>query len=440
MTARKPGLVRPPEAAGNPGGGPAIPMSDPPSPVLAAVASELTRERPSGLSRDWSLESVATWLYTEGRFIADPMTMTEALMERLDAAGAHIDRLRISCGTLHPQLAAVGLSWSREDGARFWSGAHGVQQTDAYIGSPIEHVHRHGTLLHHRVDLAAQDDEHPIWQELRASGVRDYLALPMVFADRSINVLTVATCDPKGFCAADVSLMQALTHLLTPHMELLVMRRTVLGLLDTFVGRRISERILQGQVKRGDGEKISAAFWYSDLRGFTALSETLPTDQLLRLLNDYYEYCAAAAAARGGEILQFIGDAILIVFEIKDPARTANVCTAALDAAVDAFDTIAVLNNRRRRARMPIIEFGLGLHLGTVTHANVGAPNRLAFNVVGPAVNMTARIQDMTKRLQIPLLMSGDFAQRVTLPLESVGHHALRGIAAAPELFRLREG
>ena len=416
-------------------------MSDyTPSPVLAAVAAELARERLSGPSHDdWSLESVATWLYTEGRFIADPMTMTEVLMEKLDAAGARIDRLRISCGTLHPQLVAVGLSWTREDGARFWSGAHGVQQTDAYIGSPIQHVHQHATPLRQRIDPRPQEDEHPIWQELRSTGIRDYLAMPMVFADRTVNVMTVSTREPEGFSDDDVARLLALTNLLTPHMELLVMRRTVLGLLDTFVGKRISERILQGQVKRGDGEKISAAFWYSDLRGFTALSETQPVDQMLRLLNDYYEYCAAAAAARGGEILQFIGDAILIVFEIKDPARTDEVCAAALDAAVDAFDTIAVVNNRRRRAGQPIIEFGLGLHLGTVTHANVGAPNRLAFNVVGPAVNMTARIQGMTKELQIPLLMSQDFAQRVTLPVESVGRHDLRGIARSQELFRLSE-
>ena len=409
------------------------------SPVLAAVAAELARERLFGPSHDWSLESVATWLYTEGRFIADPMTMTEVLVEKLDAAGARIDRLRISCGTLHPQLAAVGLSWTREDGARFWSGAHGVQQTDAYIGSPIQHVHQNATPLHQRIDPAPQDGEHPIWQELRAAGIRDYLAMPMIFADRTVNVMTVSTRDPEGFSDDDVARLLALTNLLTPHMELLVMRRTVLGLLDTFVGKRISQRILQGQVKRGDGEKISAAFWYSDLRGFTALSETLPVDQMLRLLNDYYEYCAAAAAARGGEILQFIGDAILIVFEIKDPARTAEVCAAALDAAVDAFDTIAVGNNRRRRARQPTIEFGLGLHLGTVTHANVGAPNRLAFNVVGPAVNMTARIQEMTKSLLIPLLMSGEFAQQVPQPVQSVGRHDLRGIAKAQELFRLRE-
>ena len=155
-------------------------------------------------------------------------------------------------------------------------------------------------------------------------------------------------------------------------------------------------------MKRGDGDRIEAAFWYSDLRGFTALSESLSATQLLQLLNEYFENCAAAAAARGGEILQFIGDAILIVFEIKRPQDEAAVCDAALDAAIDAFASIAVVNHRRRNTGLPEIEFGLGLHIGTVTHANVGSPNRLAFNVVGPAVNKTARLQSMTKEAGVP--------------------------------------
>ncbi len=406
-------------------------------PLQASLAQD--RERLIGPVRGWSLASVATWLLTEGRCIADPRQFAETLMERLEAAGARIDRIRISCRTLHPQLVSIGMSWTREGGALFWSGEHGVQESDAYIGSPIQHVHIQGTALHQRVALVRADEEHTLWAELRADGIRDYLALPMVFSDRIVNVMTVATRDPKGFSDDDVARLLALSNLLAPHIELLAMQRTALGLLDTFVGKRISERILQGQVKRGDGEQISAAFWYSDLRGFTALSETLPTDQLLRLLNEYYEYCAAAAAARGGEILQFIGDAILIVFEITDPARTGEVCDAALDAAIDAFDTIAVVNNRRRRSGLPVIEFGLGLHVGTVTHANVGSPNRLAFNVVGPAVNRTARIQGMTKELNIPLLMSRAFARAVHLPLQSVGLHDLRGVAKAQELFRLKE-
>lgn len=396
-------------------------------------------EKLFGPSRGWSLAPVATWLLTDGRLMTDARELVTALIARLETAGARIDRLRISSSTLHPQLAALGVSWSRGQEVQLWTGQHGVLNTEAYIGSPMQFVHENRQPLHRSIDMQTDPEEHAIWQEMRAEGLRDYLALPMVMSNDSVSAITIATRDAAGFDGDDVARFTALANLLIPQVELLVALRTTLDLLDTFVGKRISGRILQGQVKRGDGEKISAAFWYSDLRGFTALSESLPTDQLLKLLNDYYEYCAAAAASRGGEILQFIGDAILIVFEIKDPARTADVCKAALDAAIDAFDTIAVVNNRRRRARQPVVEFGLGLHLGTVTHANVGAPNRLAFNVVGPPVNMTARIQSKTKKLGIPLLMSSDFARLVDLPITSVGLQELRGIATPQELFRLAE-
>jgi adenylate cyclase len=217
--------------------------------------------------------------------------------------------------------------------------------------------------------------------------------------------------------------------------EIIHGRRLTLGLLNAFIGPRISERILAGQVKRGDGDRIHAAFWYSDLRRFTDLSETLPAQDLLDLLNTYFEHCAAAAASRGGEILQFIGDAILIVFEIRRPEDEAMVCEAALDAAVDAFDAIAVANHRRRRAGQPEIEFGLGLHVGTVTHANVGAPDRLAFNVVGPAVNKTARIQSLAKSTGTPLLLSEEFAAHVRRPLREVGEFDLRGLAGRQRIY-----
>jgi len=393
-----------------------------------------------GPTSGWSLEPVAHWLLTVGRFITDSIRLTEQLLARLDAAGAHIDRLRISCSTLHPQLAAIGLGWERGGRAQFWYGEHGVERSEAYIGSPVDHVHSTASPLHQRVEPVEQPGEHPIWRDLRQASMRDYLALPLVFSNGAVNVLTLATRQPQGFDADDVARLQALANLIAPLFELMVTRRTELGLLDTFVGKRVSERILDGQVRRGDGDQITAAFWYSDLRGFTALSESLPTAQVLRLLNDYFEHCAAAAAARGGEILQFIGDAILIVFEIWRDDQRASVCRAALEAAIDAFDTLAVVNDRRRRAGEPQVEFGLGLHVGTVTHGNVGAPNRLAFNVVGPAVNMTARIQDMTKTFQVPLLMSAEFAREVDRPVTSVGRHALRGIATAQELFRLANG
>lgn len=403
------------------------------------AATSGTQERLFGPAEGWSLVPVGLWLLTEGRISLDPREFLTALMQRLDDAGACIDRVMISSNTLHPQLVALGVVWTRAGGIELRSGRHGVQETDSYRGSPMQFVRSQGEMFRRRLDDSLDEQDHTLLHDIRAEGMTDYVALPMVFASGTINTITLATAAPQGFSDHDLLRLRALSNLLAPMVEIINLRRTTLGLLSTFVGRRISERILQGQVKRGDGERIEAAFWYSDLRGFTALSESLPTGEVLQLLNDYFEACAAAASPRGGEILQFIGDAILMVFEIRRPEDEAAVCESALDAAIDAFAAIAVVNHRRRRSGQARIEFGLGLHLGNVTHANVGSPDRLSFNVVGPAVNMTARIQEMTKETGVPLLLSAEFARLIQRPLRSVGQYDMRGIAKRNELFTVVE-
>ncbi len=388
-----------------------------------------------GPSGGWSLEPVANWLFGEGRRVNDPVKLIEGLAQQLDRAGARVDRMAVMSRTLHPQFVGWSVYWTRSKGAWRASLEHGARESDAFIGSPVQIVQQQQRPVRLRITPQPQEGEHSLLPDLRRDGMTDYVALPMPFGREMTNVLTAATAGPAGFTDADIERLAALARLLSPFVEIIAVRRTTLGLLDTFVGPRISERIFQGQVKRGDGDRIVAAFWYSDLRGFTNLSETLATADLLQLLNDYFELCAAAAAARGGEILQFIGDAILIVFEIGKAGARAQVCEAALDAAIDAFDSVAMANHRRRRAGQAEIRFGLGLHVGTVTHANVGAPGRLAFNVVGPAVNLTARIQAMTKDLGEPLLLSAEFAALIQRPLRAVGHHDLRGVASAQALF-----
>jgi adenylate cyclase len=392
-----------------------------------------------GPAEGWSLAPVAHWLFTRGRLIAEPVAFLDGLAAQLDAAGARIDRIRITTGTLHPQVLAWGMFWNRGAGAQLWTGAHGILETDAYVGSPAQFVREQHGPLRRRLEGLVEGRDHTVLHEMRAEGLTDYFAQPLVFSNEAFNFFAVATSAPQGFSDADLERLAALARLLGAVVEILFWRRLSLGLLDVFVGPRTSERILKGQVKRGDGDRIDAAFWYSDLRGFTRLSESLEPARLLALLNDYFESCAAAAAPRGGEILQFIGDAILIVFEIREGKDEAAVCEAALDAAVDAFAAVAVVNHKRRRSGEPPIEFGLGLHVGTVTHANVGAPYRLAFNVVGPAVNKTARIEALTKEAGAPLLMSREFARRVARPLRSIGSFDLRGVAGTQELFALQE-
>jgi len=401
---------------------------------------ELSRRGLLGSDEGWSLAPVGAWIMIEGRHIVDPRILLETLASRLNAAGAQVGRLGFVVRTIHPQLAAWGCYWSQAGGSEIFTGRHGTPNSDAYVGSPVQHVYENHRSYRRRLEALDAERDPVLLHELRAEGMTDYYAMPLWLGSGEVNFMTVATARAGGFSDDDLDRFEALANLLAPLIEALQARRMTLGLLEAFVGPRIGERIMNGQVKRGDGDRIEAAFWYSDLRGFTGLSELLPARQLLDLLNEYFESCAAAAEARGGEILQFIGDAVLIVFEIAHPEAAGKVCEAALDAAIDAFSAVAVANHRRRRAGLPQIEFGLGLHLGEVTHANVGSPARLAFNVVGPAVNRTARIQALTKETGVPLLLSDEFAARVRHPLRSLGTHDLRGLAGAHEVFTVQKG
>jgi len=173
------------------------------------------------------------------------------------------------------------------------------------------------------------------------------------------------------------------------------------------------------------------------LRNFTHLTETLPAEQILEMLNEYFEFVSAAVTARGGEILRFIGDAMLIVFPIDEKMCNQTACNAAIDAAIDAQSTLETRNHRRRRHNQPEIEFGVGLNIGEVIYGNVGAPDRLDFTVMGPAVNRTSRLESLTKELGCNILFSEKFADLVETPSEFLGQHEMKGIAEPQAVYAL---
>jgi adenylate cyclase len=204
-------------------------------------------------------------------------------------------------------------------------------------------------------------------------------------------------------------------------------------LLDTYVGRQSGGRVLEGQIQRGTGETIRAVIWLCDLRGFTGLSETLPRDELIDLLNCYFGPMCDAVMAEGGEVLKFIGDAMLAIFPIK--ADTSGICGAALMAAERAQAALVEENRRREGLSLPRIEYGLALHVGDVLYGNIGSDTRLDFTVIGPAVNLTARIESMCRQLGRPLLLSSDFVKAGGIAALSLGAFPLRGVGVEQEIF-----
>lgn len=386
----------------------------------------------------WPLAPIIDWLYSADAKIPDAQLFLEQFSKRLIDVGAPVNRFRYSFWTIHPQLAAISYIWEKgRPGIEMFEVPHGIRETSSFIGSPAQAVDNSGKPARYHLEKLDLSKEHPVLAEVAAMGATDYLGIPLTAVNGEFQSAFVSTDRPGGFTDCDIAKLIRLADFLQPKLDVLSAYRSAVELLNTYVGQRTGQRILNGQIKRGDGETIKAALWFSDLRDFTELSENLPADELLALLNSYFEFVFNAVDAHGGEVLRFIGDAMLIVFTEEAAGSLEMACEAALSAAEEAFANLAKLNERRFGEGKPEIRFGVGLHKGTVIYGNVGAPSRLDFTVMGPAVNRTARLESLTKELACPMLFSREFAQYTGRSVTSHGYHHLKGVAAPQEVLSL---
>jgi len=387
----------------------------------------------------WPIAQVIEWLQTDGRFAPTVPFLLEALSKKLVEVGAPIWRVMIGYRTLHPKVAAEGAIWTRgQDAVVRRRSDHGIWTREEYIGSPVEQVYEKKGPIRWRLDNLDPEKDHTVLQEIKAAGGTDYFGQYFSFAKSRGGSFMVATDRESGFTDSDIVKLEALLKFLTPVLEVIVLHSVATNLLDTYLGPRTGQRVLNGTVQRGDGEVIDAALWFSDLREFTKMTEHLPPEELIDVLNTYFEHVYQAVNTYGGEVLRFIGDAMLIVFPAESEDKRREACKAALDAAMDAFSSLAVLNKLRRRRGKPEIRFGVGLHVGHVVYGNVGAPERLDFTVMGSAVNRTARLESLTKQVGVPLLISKEFKMLTGAPSTYRGEYEVKGLDTKMPVYSYR--
>ncbi len=386
-----------------------------------------------------SAQAIIDWVFTEGRLIEGTSEFVHQLAHQLNDNGASIDRLMLTLLTLNPQVAATSETWEKStDRTTGFQAAHSVRDTERYIGSPMQAIFETHKRVHQRLDNLPED-AHRAYSELAEDGYTDYLALPVLFGETTEPGAAIIICTRRegGFREADIESFRRIRDYLASVIEVHALRHLSRSLMNTYVGKRTSEKVLAGMIKRGDADVINAALWFSDLRNFTHLTETLSSRQVLEMLNEYFEFVSAAVTAQGGEILRFIGDAMLIVFPIEGNHCIKTACNAAIDAAIDAQSTLQSINHQRRRHGLPESQFGVGLNVGEVMYGNVGAPDRLDFTVMGPAVNRTARLESLTKELGCDILFSQKFADLIETPSEFLGQHEMKGIAEPQAVYAL---
>lgn len=396
---------------------------------------------PASAPASTTLVEIAAWLISDAIAEDDLLLLFESLAWRLKAAGLPFERSSLSVGTLHPQIVGFSWIWNSQDGLCDEIKISGeTRKRDAYLRSPLFRVIEHGEQVRCDPQNPASRETFPFMQDLVDAGFTDYCAMPLRAGGSYHNVVTIATRRDGGFPENDLFELKKILSLFALHVERHILKRIAGNVMDTYLGHAAGDKVLNGAIRRGEGEPVRAVIWASDLRGFTDLSDRLPGEEVMEILNAYFERQAGAVMANGGEVLKFIGDGMLAVFPYACPESGAKAAQSAVNASYQALADLEKLNAEPPASLGHIegwtpLRCGIGLHAGDVFFGNVGAPERLDFTVIGRAVNMTARIEDLTKSIGQPVLMSEQVAGHLSCPLEHHGHHRLRGLSEEVALF-----
>jgi adenylate cyclase len=371
--------------------------------------------------------AIVEWLAGEALLDSEPTALYGELCERLRGVGIPIRRGQVGFRLLHPLYEVGRLNWTIERGVFVELYRSEQIGREEFLRSPMGHVLNHRLpILRRRLtgDTALLD--FAILEEFRAQGGTDYVVFLVGFdrAGKNGVICSWLSDRPAGLTDDEIVQMQQITRELGIALKAKMERSIAQNIAHAYLGRRAGQAVLAGSIKRGDGEKITAALWYSDLRRSTEFADRLSAEAFLQLLGQYYEMTAAAVLDHDGEVVSLIGDAVLGVFRVEGAPDDA--CRRALAAADDARRRLGASGTT---ATGEALDFGISLHLGQVIHGNVGVPERLRFTLVGSAVNEVVRVQDLTKKLGCPLLATAPFASAVpNAPWRPLGEHALRGL------------
>ena len=376
------------------------------------------------------------WLLSDGRAIPDARGVFDAFIPQLRAAGMPLWRCTLHLPQLHPQVLVHLLEW-REDWNEISEQRFGrsVGSTLMYHHSPVALMHRTGRTVRRRLAGPEADLDFPVLEELADQGGTDYALIPIDVGSSRPAGISLASRAPEGLTAEHVQLVEDIAPALGAVCQVHVERETARGLLDTYVGQEAGRRILEGQMVLGSSRSLEAVVLFCDMRGFTALSERLGRDHILRVLNEFFDAVVTAVHRRGGEVLKFMGDGLLAIFPLAADEPRDEACARSIMAALEGEAALAQRSAARRARGEPEFHAYFALHIGTVAYGNIGADGRQDFTVIGPAVNRAARIQSLAAQLDHAILTSQDFAAASPVQLLPIGRHALRGLAEEQEIF-----
>jgi adenylate cyclase len=389
--------------------------------LTTGVYQRPVSERPS---HD-TLEGIAAWLIGPARQIASAPQVFDEFAWRLYAAGLPVVRVTLHCGTLHPQFLGSAYVWWRTTAQTHEIMVmHEVIDVVPYAENLVARVRNGGETIRRRLDGPEARIDFPVLHDIKAQGGTEYFGFPVASA-YGAHMVSFTTDRPGGFSEEEIAQLRAVSE-----------RLSVVA--DTHIQRQIAENVLKAYLgphtgRRGSGDTINAVLWTSDVRSFTDFSDRVPGQQVIAKLDQIFDGQARAIARHGGEILKFIGDGLLAIFPVGAPEQAAQAAAEALTAATEALEAVDALSPHAPGG--PPFKMVIALHYGSAIYGNIGAADRLDFTVIGPDVNLVSRIEAVAKSLDLPLVVSDDFARAYGRPLRSLGEHKLRGLEQPHELF-----
>ncbi|MCA0872414.1 adenylate/guanylate cyclase domain-containing protein [Seohaeicola saemankumensis] len=400
-----------------------------------------------------NIDALGRWITQQG-VIGTPFdVLIESFCERLHGTGLQLLRVNFSMRAQHPSVGAFAYRWKRKTGLLHEEYVRDPSIHTGWDASPLKRlVESDDTELRLRLTPDHRPFAFPMLEDLVAQGGTDYFAQQLSFLDPARNVdagpidpqasalgllVSWTTDAPGGFGPGDLDDLRSLLPALGLALKSNANYRMASDLLGAYLGADAGRRVLSGEILRGTTERISAVILMFDLSGFTRVSESLDSDAVIDLLNDYYGMVVEEIETRGGNVLKFMGDGLLAVFTAAEETEAGGM---ALDTVEAIRDGMAQINTARAADNRTVTGCTMALHAGDVAYGNIGGRNRLDFTVIGPAVNTTARLSGMCAHVDQPVVISA----RVARPhlgdrpaLVSLGQYRLRGVAERHELYTL---
>ena len=387
----------------------------------------------AGKSMTSNIQILTDWLYSEGLSSPDLASLSDSLMVAFEKTTYDVERLNIGVFILHPEFAGLAFQRNREnDELKIVEVRHSDLKMRVYQRSPIALAIK--TKKERKWETVAMlGSQHDFLRELSLSGFTGYGVIPLRGAHRRTHVVSIATKKEGGFTSSeweDLNTFSGQLSLLVDSLGVYQLAEVLLGL---YVGKQTGGRVLTGAVQRGQGEVVDSVVLMCDMRDFTQTCAALSERQIIELLNQFFDRICVPIEAEGGEILKFIGDAVLAIFPLnrRTLKEACHQCLRASRTALEALSTPIVLSC----GKSVDVSAGFGLHAGKFHYGNIGTGSRLDFTAIGDAVNLASRIEGMCRPLGVDMLCSKRFAELADLSGKNMGVHQIKGFAKPVRLI-----